>query len=530
MIKVKNFVFIVIMFFLLIIILAPVKAQNYNETVRALNQSRIDLQEMIDAGFNVLKVNDTLSEAEQLFAAQFALMKEGGTADFSLILERTAEITELRKQAEEMNDELNALEARVKEIGFESEAFAIFNKAKEEFADERYDKVANLVEEAYVKISEEQALQTRFRAIYTAGTKTIFDFFKKRWKEIIFTATLIILVYFLARKRIALFLINRKINNLNFEKEVLGKLIKKAQYEYFHLQKIPEELYHIRIEKFGELIRDIDRQIPLLVEEKERVKGKVKEEEVKAKKAKKFHKRLIITAVLLVVLIAGGIFLTIYFKLVSYIGILEFIKELGFNITEGFNFIIDTFGFIALVIAGIVILVFLSAIFVFIRIKKEKKIQKPKPEKKKRFRFLQSLQTFISNKIGRANQFFKNLRKRIEDARKYRRLLKQKRKEELPRIRYLRKQKLILLKRVIEERLAPLANALGIGKKKEEQAEVKEEVEKEVKKVGERKGKRERIIKNIFHNWKTSVEQIRKRREEKKILAELEKKRQEKLK
>ncbi len=119
--KMKNTVLIVIMLFLLITILATVKAQGYNETLRSLNQSRIDLQEMIDAGFNFLRVNDTLSEAEQLFEAQEALMKTEGTPDFSLILERTNEITELRKQAEEMSDELKALEAVYECAGDDSE-------------------------------------------------------------------------------------------------------------------------------------------------------------------------------------------------------------------------------------------------------------------------------------------------------------------------------------------------------------------------------------------------------------------------
>ncbi len=491
--KIKNCIFIVIGIFLLIMSV-PVKAQGYNETVRALNQSRIDLQEMIDAGFNVLRINDTLNEAEQLFEAQYALMKTEGTPDFSLILERTNEITDLRKQAEEMNDELKALEERLKEIESESETHAIFNKAKEEFTDERYDMVTELVEEAYGKISEEQALQTRFKAIYVASTKTIFDFFKKRWKDIISTIIFIILIYFFTHKRIAIFFINRKINNLNFEKEVLGKLIKKAQYEYFHLRKIPEELYHIRIGKFGQLIRDVDRKIPLLLEEKEKIRGIAEKEKEKAKaeKTKKLDKKLIKIIVISVSsLLIAGIFSSIYFKLISYNKILEFIQNLGFKITQGLNFIIGTFSFIALFIAGIIILAILSAVFVFIYLRKKRKKEKPEIEKEKRFRFLQHLQIFISNKIDRLKIYIKSLIERIKHAWRYRELLKQKKEEEKPRIRYLRKQRTILFKTNSQQKIHSIFHP-SFEKKEEEKPE--------------ERGKKQLQIENLFEEKQKSIE------------------------
>ena len=344
----KNVVFAVIMLLLVATMPAPAIAQGYNETIRALNQSRLDMQDLIDEGFTVLRINDTLSQAKQLFEAQSALEKGGGTPDYSLILERTNEITELRKQAERTNDELKALESRVKEIGRQSEANAILAKAKAEFADERYDIITNLIEEAYIKISEEEALETRFRAIYTAGTKTIFDFFKKRWKEITFAIISIAIIYLVFRKRVAIFFIKRKIKELGFEKEIIGELIKKTQYEYFHLFRIPEELYHIRIEKYSELIRDLDRQVPLLVEDIEKIKGVAKKEEAETKKVKKLGKWVIIVAASLFAIIIAGIFLILYFEIGPYSKILGLTQNLGLSIKEGMRFFIDTFGIVAL--------------------------------------------------------------------------------------------------------------------------------------------------------------------------------------
>ena len=41
----------------------------------------------------------------------------------------------------------------------------------------------------------------------------------------------------------------------------------KIQKDYFQEGKIPEGEYNIKTKKYAELIRDIDRQIPLLQEE-----------------------------------------------------------------------------------------------------------------------------------------------------------------------------------------------------------------------------------------------------------------------
>jgi len=473
MIKKKNLIFVVVMV-LLLIVPSLIKAQNYNETLIALNQSRIDLQELIESGFNVLRINDTLSQAEQLFAAQSALEETGGTPDYSLIIERTEEITELKNQAEEMNDEIKALEARLKDIPPNSEATALFNEAKKEFDDQRYEKISDLIEEAYVKISEQEALQTRFRAIYVASTKTILDFFKKRWKSITVTITLIVVIYLLLRKRVAIYLIDKKINSLNFEKEILGKLIKKSQYEYFHLFKIHEELYHIRIEKFGELIRDIDRQIPILLEEKAKIKGLEKEEEVETKKVKKVDKKLIIVIASLSAFVIAGIILGITLKLISFSKIFEFIRNIGLNIGKGLKFILDNYGAIAFVVAGIIIIGILSAISIFMYIWKRKKekaeIAIPKkPEK--RLEFLQPMKIFLSNKIHRMKIFSKDLMERIKRESEYKKLLKEKEREDLPRKRYLRKQKIILFRRNLLQKIKSIFQSIKFSKKKEEEKE-----------------------------------------------------------
>ena len=61
--------------------------------------------------------------------------------------------------------------------------------------------------------------------------------------------------------------IKKEINALNVRKRTLNDLIKKLQKSYFGSKTMSETEYRVKLEKFKNMIRDVDRQIPLLNEE-----------------------------------------------------------------------------------------------------------------------------------------------------------------------------------------------------------------------------------------------------------------------
>lgn len=280
--KTKIFTFIIIISFLLLVT-TSVKAQEVNETRLALEEARRGVEEAKASNLSTSRVNDILVVAEQLFEAQSALEAMKGRADYSVVTGKIDEIESLLKKQLEMYDEVTALEKRMADVGTESRAYPLLEKVKKEFEDERYEKITDLIEEAYIALSEERAVETKVRAFYEAGTKTITGFFKKRWKETAIAIISIIIIYLLTHKKIRVLLIDKKIKDLSMERKILEDLIKKAQDEYFRYFKIPEDLYYIRITKFGELIRDIERQTPVLIEEKEKLIGGVEEEKIPLK-------------------------------------------------------------------------------------------------------------------------------------------------------------------------------------------------------------------------------------------------------
>ena len=62
------------------------------------------------------------------------------------------------------------------------------------------------------------------------------------------------------------YFLRKKIDYLENRKVALKEYLKKTQFDYFQKGKISEADYNLRSKKFAEMIRDIDRDLPLLQE------------------------------------------------------------------------------------------------------------------------------------------------------------------------------------------------------------------------------------------------------------------------
>ena len=130
------------------------------EAYDALQKAAGYMQEMASAGFSVIKVNDTITDATNLYNANLALEEKTGAADYSSVIDKVASIEGIKSDAFETYDELTALESKLKESAKNtnmSEAETIFEEAKKEFYDERYAQSSVLIETCYKKIIETEA-------------------------------------------------------------------------------------------------------------------------------------------------------------------------------------------------------------------------------------------------------------------------------------------------------------------------------------------------------------------------------------
>ena len=238
-----------------------------------LNESEEIMFELQEQGFNIFRVNDTLIEARDLFEIHIVLKERGRNYNFESVLDYCILISFIQEQAYDARAEFLALIMFYNESfeGFDiintSSVDVILEKIEDEIFSERYEKVFPLIDSAYNEIGDVKARHTALVLFYTATTKGLKSFFMNNW---IFFAVFFgggLIFYIIFRKPILKRMINNKLLKLDLRKKELKKLIQKNQRDYFEKGIISESAFVVKSKRLGEMIRDLDRQIPLLNEQ-----------------------------------------------------------------------------------------------------------------------------------------------------------------------------------------------------------------------------------------------------------------------
>ena len=254
---------------ILILLLTPVFGLSA-EAIQAnnsLSEVKFAIRNLEEANLSVERVSDIYLEAKQLYEAQVALEKAGGKPDYSIIFNKVNEIKNIKENAFLLADELKVLGLRIKDSDVNtSEAEVIYKDAVREFEDERYERSKELIEKTYIKLSELESNAARVAAFYGAMSKTFENFIRENFKKIISVIGVILITFIILHNRIKIYRLKKKLELLELRKVILKELIARTQKDYFEKGIIGEDTYNIRVNKFGELIRDINRQIPLIKE------------------------------------------------------------------------------------------------------------------------------------------------------------------------------------------------------------------------------------------------------------------------
>jgi len=240
-----------------------------------LGQADSAIKEMAAAGFPVNRTSDVLAGARQLFDAQKSLELSGGNARYFDVIDKSEEILGLRQKAFDTNDELDALFLRIYQVKYEvntSSLSACLGDARQEFSDERYERSTEVVDSCYTKLSKLQSDAARERAFYSSATRSITTFLNENWKLLLAASFIAVVLLLGFRRQIIRHRISVRIRHFELRRSSLKELLKKTQREYFEAGTLSEMSYQVRLKKFGELVRDIDREIPLLREEIEKTR------------------------------------------------------------------------------------------------------------------------------------------------------------------------------------------------------------------------------------------------------------------
>jgi len=282
----KRWLFLCIFVFLISFTSAQINASlssnatNYEIQAKScINESYHILKNMQENNFSVLRVNDSLKQALTLYDSQSVLKDKKKKYDFSIVIPYCDEIKNITEDADNARDEIIVLE-RVYSISIESgmnssSIDSLILEINQEMTNERYEKVDPLVQKAHSEITRVTSEYTTLGIFYDSTTKGIKSFLKENWIWIVSSLVFLIILYWIYRKTIRRWKVRRKIEKLNLRKKTLKDMIMATQKDYFNLGKISENTFSVRTKKLAELVRDIDRQIPLLEEEIMKLKRKV---------------------------------------------------------------------------------------------------------------------------------------------------------------------------------------------------------------------------------------------------------------
>lgn len=250
------------------------RSAEYYEAVNGLALANISVQKMANASLPVLRAFDTYVAAAQWLEGQSALEEIGGKADYRFVTDSVYQISQLSSTSFALKDELDVLSSRLAnstEGANLTAATALRDSARVEFRDGRFEEAKSLIEQSYAEISAAESEAIRSRTLVESTRKNIEMFIRDNWQKFALAFAAIAVVLFIFQKRIRRFLVSSKINSLMHEKEVLQGMLRSLQRAYFEGGTVNEMSYHIKTKKFGDLIRNINRQLPLLKEELKRI-------------------------------------------------------------------------------------------------------------------------------------------------------------------------------------------------------------------------------------------------------------------
>jgi len=249
------------------------KSTLQSDALLAYNQIMDNTSKLVDLnqrGIGTARFEDEIYIATELFETAYASQQQGLRASFTDALARSKQTAQTIETAFGMKDELVVLKEEIDLEKTEIDTTTVtdlYNKAEQEFGDQRFEKTLEYINSAYEKISELQSAQAKSSAMLIASQQNLTSFVSQNWLLLAILFSIPIIIYGLFRKQMKRVILQRKHNMNETEVEVLKNEIRKTQAEYFVNGKLAEGTYHIRTKIYGDKIRDLNKENALIEEQ-----------------------------------------------------------------------------------------------------------------------------------------------------------------------------------------------------------------------------------------------------------------------
>lgn len=262
----------IILVLLGLLLMFSVSAYNITEEIsleECFDDNDLIIVEFKEAELNHLRIDDLITLIDTSYSMN---------ADFETIMQKCEEVNKVKKMAYDMQDRIGAMNLFYEET-FEEPVEHIdkmIDEVYSDFNDEQYELIEDKVDKIYNEIIDYKSSQTAVKIFYDSTRNQVIYFLEVNYKNILIVVGSILFLFLIFRRRIKIIKRKRKIGKIELRKEVLKELIKKTQADYFRKNKISSGLYEIRLKKFSEMVRDLDKDVLTIKEELMRIR-RVKE-------------------------------------------------------------------------------------------------------------------------------------------------------------------------------------------------------------------------------------------------------------
>lgn len=267
----KVILSVIFIFCMSFVFAAEVNLTSREIASNCLNESMTIINEITKDNISVNRFNDSFVKAFDLYSAQVIIEGRKGKPNYELVISYCDQIKKLKIDAISALDSydvfLNFYHDTIDSSVNSSSIESIVSQIDAEIMGERYDGVPRLIDQGYAEISKVKSEQTAAVLAYRAVSRGMLGIIKENWIMLLSVFVFLVAFYLLYKTKISLWSLQRKLNSLLLRKDTLKNLMSATQRDYFQFGKIPESTYRMRIKNFGELVRDIDRQIPLMQKE-----------------------------------------------------------------------------------------------------------------------------------------------------------------------------------------------------------------------------------------------------------------------
>ncbi len=247
---------------------------SHNQTLAKLISANASISKMRQDGLPSQNAADSYALAKQWFDGQEAIELAEGRPNYNFALQKLSEIDGLVQGTYQVNDDLKALADRLASADPGADLAAtksLLADATQEFNDGRIDKAKALINQAYDEVTNAESQAVHSRTIGESARRTVENFIADNWRAIVYVAAAALVVFFLFQKQIRKLLANARLKSLIRERGVIESMLKSLQKDYFEKKTVTDLTYRVKTKKYGDIIRNINRQLPLLKEELKRI-------------------------------------------------------------------------------------------------------------------------------------------------------------------------------------------------------------------------------------------------------------------